>query len=201
VRTRSNIGVALLVGLALAGAAGCSSDDSNDAGDRTEEHSRQSASSTPPGGSPSTVPQTSGVPNTAVETPPVGANLRPPIGVGEPADFGDGVVVEVTEFEDIDAEGGAPGETSGPAVKVALDARNGSSATFDLGLLAVTATYGDDVPAIASSADPAKELVGELAVGKRSSGVFVFRVPDGQADSMVVSIQSAASADIVVVRR
>lgn len=179
----------------------CSSDDSSDGGTSTSTSAAQGSTST--SASPSTTegpaaPQTSGPPATATDGAQVGVNVLPAVGVGTPADFGGGVTALVTSTKQVDVEAVAPGETAGPAVAVTLEVRNDSDAPVDLSLLAVAASYGKDVPAIPNGNDPADPLVGTLAPGAHRSGVYVFRVPKAEADSLVVSVQGSFSSNTLV---
>jgi hypothetical protein len=113
-----------------------------------------------------------------------------PVGKGTPVDFGGGVTATLTATKTLDVDAKGPGETSGPAVAATIQVTNGSNQPFDLSTLAVTATYGASVPAVQTGAGPAEDFKGSVAPGSSATGVYVFRVPSADADSVVVQVQS-----------
>jgi hypothetical protein len=64
----------------------------------------------------------------------------------------------------------------------------------------VNASYGDDIPAIPNSSAPAAPVTGLLAPGDRRSGIYAFRVPQVQADTLVVEVQHSGSENIVLIQ-
>jgi hypothetical protein len=132
-------------------------------------------------------------PTAAVTTLPVTT-------LGKAVTIGDGVGVTVRDLKRLTVEANGPGETSGPAVSVVVEIRNDSGKNIDLGSFAVTASYGDNVPAIPSSADPNDPLSGPLPGGKSTAGTYVFRVAKNGAETITVQVSSNTAADIAVFR-
>ena len=174
----------LVVAAAVVAAVGCSSDDGASSTTTAKGPSTTAASGTSKG------PDTTGVPATAPISAPVGVDEQRPVGPGTPVDFGGGVTATLTGSRTVDVEAHSPGETSGPGVAATIEVENGSKQPFDLTTIAVTATYGDGTPAIVSRSDPASDLTGTVAAGRTATGVYVFRVPKDQADTLLIQVQS-----------
>lgn len=138
-------------------------------------------------------------PQASTDAPAVDLVPLPAVSIGEPADFGGGVFATVTGVEATTLEAHGPGETAGNGVVVRLELRNATDQTVDLTGIAVNAEYGDGVPAIpnASIADPG--LRGPLAPGASQAGLFGFRVPEDQMDSLVIDVHNSAAPNIVIV--
>ena len=169
---------ALLVASITVGAVACSDDD-------------------PPGSSAATdSASTTGAPATAVDTPPVASNLLEPVGAGVDVDLGDGVTVRLISSDEIDAEPGGPGETAGPGVSVTLEVHNGSDDPVNLSQIAASGTYDESTPAEETTGPPADPFVDTIESGESGRGVYVFRVPRDQSDSLVVSLAAGFSPDV-----
>lgn len=128
---------------------------------------------------------------------PVADQIKPPVPPRTPADLGSGVVITLVSAETRDVGASLPGETAGPAVISTLEIRNGTNQPFDLSSIAVTASYGDGTPAIVNRSDPAKDFSGTLAPGATARGVFIFRVSEKEADSLVLEVQSGALPNVL----
>lgn len=185
---------AVLVALVLL--AGCSSDDDGDAGGAGRRSTTSSTATTADGGTEEG-PTTTGAPATAPVSEPVAMNIEEPVPKGTPADLGGGVTVTLTKADTLDVEARVPGETAGPAVAATLEVSNDTKAPFDLSTLAVTATYGDGTPAIVNGSEPARPLAGTVRPGKSATGVYVFRAPEKESDSVVLEVQSGALPNVL----
>jgi hypothetical protein len=137
-------------------------------------------------------------PVTAVGAP-VDLHRLPAVGVGEPAEFGTGLVVTVTAIEPIDVQARGPGETAGAAVVVHLKLHNKASEAIDLGGIAVNAATADGTPAIPNFAPPAGAVAGVLEPGEARSGTYVFRT-DAGIDGMTVDVHHNRSPHIVMIQ-
>lgn len=179
--------------LVLSGSLVACSSDGRDAAERTGTTSTGvSTTSTTVAG-----PSTSGAPATVTSSPVVGVNDLGPVGTDEPLEVGTGVTVSVTDVKFLDVDSRAPGETSGPAAAVTLEVRNDSSAPFDLGQVAVSATYGEALPAIPTDADPADAVTGSLPAGKSRTGVYVFRLGDEKRPPVLVTVGSGTGPNVL----
>jgi len=199
-RHRSPLAAVAVAAVAALIPLACSSDDA--ASTKTAKHGTTTSSAdgtttTVEGTGTESGPTTSGAPATAPVSTPVADVMKKPVGPGTPADLGGEVTVTLAGTKRIDVQAHVPGETSGPAVAATLTVRNDSKDPFDLSSLAVTATYGDGTPAIASSSDPARNLTGVLRPGGSADGVYVFRAPAKESDSLVIEAQSSARRNVV----
>jgi hypothetical protein len=133
------------------------------------------------------------------DAPTVDIDPLPPVAVGEPSDFGDGLVATVTEVEAIDLEAQAPGEVAGPGVLVTLELRNDTDADVDLGGVSVNASYADGVPAALHQTGPVDPLMGTLEPGDRATGTYAFRVPTAEQGSIVLDVHHGNEVSYVIV--
>lgn len=121
-----------------------------------------------------------------------------PVTADEPADLGNGVIVTMTALEQVEVEFAGPGSTAGPAVAVHLEVRNETDAVLRLDGVSVVAADRDGIPLALSLAPPADALVGELAVGEASSGIYVFRI-DGDPAGLTVEVHHDTSPRSVLI--
>jgi hypothetical protein len=134
----------------------------------------------------------------ATTTTGISSITLPPVGIGEPAELGENVLVTVTRIEPTTLTAEGPGEIAGPGVIATVEVRNDTDEPFDLGGLAINAHYGDDTPA-SPSLLPGRSLSGTVAPGQRVSGDFGFRVPEDERDSLVLDIQHSGTPNVVIV--
>lgn len=174
--------------------AACSSDLSDASGSASATFKGSTSTSASPS-SADTAPSTAGPDATAIDGAPVGVNELDPVPVGTAADFGDSITATLTASARIEAEGGRPGETGGPAIAVTVAVHNGSDTPVDLAELALTATYGKRTPAIENTLEPSDPLTGTLAPGEDRTGMYVFRVPSDQNDTVIVTAVAGFSAN------
>jgi hypothetical protein len=120
-----------------------------------------------------------------------------PVPLESVGDFRTGLTVQLASISAVEAEAKAPGEISGPALRVTVDAANDAGEAVSLDGVVVFLSYGDDrTPAsqFGSSSDP---LVGDLAPGGSRTGTYVFSVPPDQRDDVRVEISYTGSAPTV----
>jgi hypothetical protein len=120
--------------------------------------------------------------------------------LGKPVVVDNGTKVTVSDLKRLTVEANGPGETDGPAISVVVSVRNDSGESLDLDGYAVTASYGDDTPAVPSAAKPYDPLSGTLANGRSASGTYVFRVGKTDAEMITIQVSSNTAADIAVFR-
>jgi hypothetical protein len=131
----------------------------------------------------------------------IGVSTVPPVPVGDDAPFGDvPVVATATRIDGVQVEARGPGELAGPGIAATIRVENRGDRPIDLAGMVVNATYGDAVPASPSGADPAAPLTGPLAPGATGEGVYVFQVPEGSADGVVVEVGYSGSANVVLIQ-
>ncbi len=52
-------------------------------------------------------------------------------------------------------------------------------------------------PAIVNGSEPARPLAGTVRPGKSATGVYVFRAPEKESDSVVLEVQSGALPNVL----
>jgi hypothetical protein len=179
-----------LAALLAALASGCSDDGDDGSGAGAGATASPTAvPSDAPAGPP---------PPSATASPSVGISSAPAVDIGKAAELKGDVVVKVEKVARVQTQP-VPGEVPGPGVAVTMSIRNGTANVFDLTGLVVTASFGkDEVPGDTSSGDPSNEMRGDLAPGTSSSGVYVFRIPDGEkASGLHLQVSSDESPTVV----
>lgn len=198
VSSPTRLAVAALGLVALGGVLGACSDDSGDTTGRTSATPSAPAGatsgggSTDPGGGPAPV-------DTA--KPAVAVSSAPPVRVGRATQLTGKVKVLVSQVEPVKVKASGPGDIAGDGVAVHLKVSNSSGKSFSLDGLAVTASYGDDVPASPGGAKTGDALSGKLGNGKTASGIYVFSVPKAEAGSVRVQVSSDESPLILTFTR
>lgn len=119
------------------------------------------------------------------------------------ADFGDNVTARLTEVTPTTVTGTRAGEVSGPAIRVTVELSNATSSAIDLGTVTVNAYFGADTQPASpfDSATEGEPFTGSLAAGAKASGTYVFSVPEGQDDALVVTVSKDASSPLVTFTR
>ena len=134
--------------------------------------------------------------------PPAGGiSSLAPVPVGQPGEFGNGLVATVIKVDPIQVEANGPGEIAGAGVGVTVELRNGTPDPVDLGGVVVNAYYRDGIPADGSDSAPAAAAAGLLASGQTRQGVYVFRIPSEAVNSLVVEVNYNGSPNVVLIRR
>jgi hypothetical protein len=131
----------------------------------------------------------------------VAVSTRPPVPVSSAVALQPGITLSIPSVKDTRVGASGPGEIAGPAVAVTVRVRNGTGRAFDLAAIAVNAAYGGNTPASPTSSGGAKPLLGSLAAGQTTDGLYVFLVPTAQASTLRVEVSSSTSPDIVVFQR
>jgi hypothetical protein len=132
--------------------------------------------------------------------PDFGAPVADRVPGGGVADFGDEVTARLTAITPMTATASLPGEVAGPAVRVTLELTNTSSDALDLDTVVVNAYYGADAtPASPVASDEsADQMSGSLKKGDTAKGSYVFSVPEGEADDLVVTVGKGDDPALVV---
>jgi hypothetical protein len=141
-------------------------------------------------------------PSPVTGSPSVAISTAPPVPVGSSAALAPDIQVTVAAPRVVKVAARGPGEIAGSALVVTVTVRNVSGAPFDLGGLAVNASYGKGTgtPAPPTEADPYDPLKGRLAAGGSAKGQYVFTAPATAASTLRVEVSSNASARILVFR-
>lgn len=150
-----------------------------------------------PSSGPTEVPEPGSLETVKVEE----VSLAPPVGLDETGDFGTGLTLRVTDIEAVEGVARGPGEVSGPALRLTMEARNASRAPVSLEGMVVDLTYGAaDTPAMPLTEPGARPFEGEVPARAERVAVYVFAVPEGSRDRVRVRTSYTGSAPTVVFR-
>lgn len=166
---------------------------------------------TPPLSSPTSTPtaeptpltSASGTPITPIPLPtasdsPIAPELAP-VDPTRPAVGADGVVVSLPLVEAIEGEGVAPGETSGPAIRVTVRIENATDEPLDTAFIAVNAYSGADrAPAPSLSKPGGTPFEGSIAAGESAEGVYLFTLPADERSDVTIGVDYRAGEPTVV---
>lgn len=211
------VGFAVIVAVALVAAFGGSDDDRQSEVGPTAPLSASTADedtlATTPGHASTSTPQragTAGIPPASsgggasapetMQTVAVGTVVElDPIPLDDTGDFGTGLSVRLAAIEPIDGEARSPGEISGPALRVTVEATNRSDQPISLARSQIEVTYGADrTPGIALSGSGTTPFDASVAPGASSSAVVVFVVPTDQRTAVQVAVTQTTGSPIVL---
>lgn len=145
----------------------------------------------PSAASPTPLTSASGAP--ATPTPDPGASGSPiapelaPAAPTQPVVGGDATTVSLALIEAVQGEAVAPGETSGPAIRVTVRIDNTSDEPLDTSYVVVNAYVGEDrTPAPGLGHPGGAPFEGTLEPGASAEGVFLFSVaPESRSDVLI----------------
>ncbi|WP_406247019.1 hypothetical protein ACI7YT_16480 [Microbacterium sp. M] len=166
---------------------------------------------TPPLPSPTSTPTAEPTPLTSASGTPVTPTPLPtasdspiapelaPVEPTQPAVGSDGVVVSLPLVEAIEGEGVAPGETSGPAIRVTVRIENATDEPLDTAFIIVNAYTGADrKPAPALTKPGGEPFEGTIAPGDSAEGVFLFTVAADARSDVTIGVDYRAGEATVV---
>lgn len=130
------------------------------------------------------------VPVTPVET-------KEPVPLDSVGDFETGLTVQLASIDSVQADAKAPGEISGPGLRVTVAASNEKGSPVSLDGVVVFLSYGDDQAPASLFGTSSEPLRGELAGGESRTGTYVFAVPPDQRGDVRVEISYTGSAPTV----
>lgn len=132
---------------------------------------------------------------TARPIPPELEPASPSSPVEAPGD----VTVSLVLIESVQGIGAAPGETSGPAIRVTVRIENRSDAPLPASYVAVNAYLGDDRSPAAPVMQPGgSPFDGEVAAGQTAEGVYLFSVPADDRSDVRIGVDYQAGMPTVV---
>ena len=125
---------------------------------------------------------------------------KPPVSLRAVADFGTGVTAQIMSIKAIEYHAVAPGQVSGPGLRLVIQVNNGTAKSIDLGNAGVTiadarGTPGVDMNGQGSSSSP---LRGLLAPRHKTSGTYVFTIPAGHRNPVTVNFSYAGGGPAVL---
>jgi len=122
-------------------------------------------------------------------------SVAPPVGLDQKGDFRTGVTLRITSIEAVNGVGRGPGEVSGPALRLTMEARNDSGDPVSLEGMVVDLRYGaPDTPGMPLTEPGAKPFEGELAPREQAAAVYVFAVPEESRRLVTVAASYTGSA-------
>jgi hypothetical protein len=151
--------------------------------------------------SDTTVPAGDGegsIQETVEADPDAATDVAEPVGIGDTADFGNGVSARLTAVEAVEAEAHLPGEFSGPAVALTIEVTNGSSGTIDLGTVTVDLTFRDGLSAYPVLDPERRPFSGDLASGDAASGSYVFTLDPAERSDVALRLSYTTEAPTVI---
>lgn len=182
-------------------------------------------SSTQPAASSSATPSTAGTPSAGpspqvtvpatpapsptpllpTATPGATADPAPPqvtqapVALDEAAEPSRTLTIEITSIEAVSGVARFAGETAGPALRVTVEATNAADTAFATPAAVVNLYFGDDrQPADAIGEPGGRPLPAEVPAAGTSSGVYLFSVPEGERDDILIEIELQVGEPIVL---
>ena len=126
------------------------------------------------------------------------AGVSQPVGIGDTADFGNGVTARLTTVDAVNAEAHLPGEFSGPAVALTIEVANGSSRTIDLGTVTADLTFRGGLSAYPVRDPGRRPFSGDLAPGEVATGSYVFTLDPAERGDVALRLSCTTEAPTVV---
>jgi hypothetical protein len=125
---------------------------------------------------------------------------KPPVSLRAVADFGTGVTAQIMSIKAIEYHAVAPGQVSGPGLRLVIQVNNGTGKSIDLGNAVVTIADARGTPAVdmhgqGSSSSP---LRGLLAPRHKASGSYVFTIPAGHRDPVTINFSYVGGGPVVL---
>jgi hypothetical protein len=152
----------------------------------TSATSRESAPQASPG-TPSAVGSGATQPVRPVKT-------KKSVPLDDPAEFGTGLTVRLTDIRAVKAVAQAPGEIAGPALRITVEARNRSSATIPVDRFTVFVTYGKARTPASGLSQGTKPLAGSVRARSSQDGTYVFAVPADEREQVRVEVSYSGKA-------
>jgi hypothetical protein len=112
----------------------------------------------------------------------------------DPAEFGTGLTVRLTDIKAVKAVAQAPGEIAGPALRITVEARNRSSATIPVDRFTVFVTYGKARTPASGLSQGTKPLAGSVRARSSQDGTYVFAVPADEREQVRVEVSYSGKA-------
>jgi hypothetical protein len=159
-------------------------------------------SSTPthPSDVPSTSLGTSLTPGSGGTEPTHAVRTKKAVPLDATADFGTGLTVRITRITPIAGKATAPGEVDGPALRIALLARNTGKRPISLDGSVVFVSYGPDRTPATELSSGEQRFTGSVAPGGTRPATYVFTVPKGQRGDVRVEVSYTGRAPTVALQ-
>ena len=143
----------------------------------------------------------------------VTVTVKPPVSLRAVADFGTGVAARIMSVKAIEYHAVAPGQVSGPGLRLVIQVSNGTGKSIDLDNAVVTIADARGTPGLEMNITPAGSgddaghpgagnfsypLRGLLAPGHKASGTYVFTIPAGHRNPVTVNFSYAGGGPVVL---
>ena len=207
---------ALLCATVLAGCATGVAHDHASAPGALASGSAPAASQRVPLAHPATTPVPPPVPgNIHQAVRAVTVTTKPPVSLRAVADFGTGVTAQIMSIKAIEYHAVAPGQVSGPGLRLVIQVSNGTAKPIDLDNAVVTIADARGTPGAEMNVTPAGSgdgaghpgsgnfsypLRGLLAPRHKASGTYVFTIPAGHRNPVTVNFSYAGGGPAVLFR-
>jgi hypothetical protein len=121
------------------------------------------------------------------------------VGLDATAAAGDGVTARLAAIDAVEGKAGGPGQVAGPALRVTVRIKNGSTADVSLDGVAVNLSYGSDKTPGSPIEDTSNApFSGTLPAGDEAEGVYVFSVPKDSRDVVTVEVGYQPGAPLMI---
>ena len=183
-------GIALLLTLGVSACTGGS--------DEPAPAPASSTSTLPPAITTPVPPPTPGTAESTVPSQKV--TRRKPVDLAAEGQAADGVRVQLTKIEAIQAMARGAGEVAGPALAVTVQIDNSTGRAVSLASAVVNLTAADGSPGGSMSGEPAVLLPQAVEPRSTVSGVYVFTVPQGKRNPVTIDVTVTPNDPVVVFR-
>jgi hypothetical protein len=138
---------------------------------------------------------------------------KPPVPLRAVADFGTGVTAQIMSIKAIEYHAVAPGQVSGPGLRLVIQVSNGTAKPVGLGNAVVTIADARGTPGVPMNLTPQTSGDGEshpgpgnfsypmrglLAPHHKASGTYVFTIPAGHRNPVTVNFSYAGGGPVVL---
>ena len=143
----------------------------------------------------------------------VTVTTKPPVSLRAVAHFGTGVTARIMSIKAIEYHAVAPGQVSGPGLRLVIQVSNGTAKPIGLDNAVVTIADARGTPGVEMNITPAASgddaghpgpgnfsypLRGLLAPGHKASGTYVFTIPAGHRNPVTVNFSYAGGGPVVL---
>lgn len=138
-------------------------------------------------------------PVTTIDPEPVVRETLAPVPLDEAVDVSPDVRVELVSIESVIGVANIAGEIGGPALRVTVEATNGGGTTFETPAVIVNLYVGDGrLPADGIREPGSRAFPGSIAAGSSATGVFIFTVPEGARETVLVEVDMRVGEPVVL---
>jgi hypothetical protein len=143
----------------------------------------------------------------------VTVTTKPPVSLRAVAHFGTGVTAQIMSIKAIDYHAVAPGQVSGPGLRLVIQINNGTPKSIHLDNAVVTIADARGTPGLEMNITPqaaddgvghpgpgnfSHPMRGLLAPHHKTSGTYVFTIPTGHRTPVTVNFSYAGGGPVVL---